>query len=262
VPEEPKQSQLLVLPKIQITRKVSANSGNTASSSPSNEPRSPVRTTVFATKADNKPKRRLSAHVSSRWYRSPELILSQQQYNTQTDVWGLGCVFAEMLLMLCNGNKRPTAAADCYLFPGTSCFPLSPCQDMKKEKDGDTNVVTIDDQMIKILQVIGQQGSQQTSFIKQRNVVDYLSSLQDHAGKSTLDKRFKGISPDLLNMLKKMLTFNPNDRPTTQQCLADPMFDQIRDASLESPAPYKVRLSLDDEGQFDYEEFKHHGLSI
>lgn len=46
------------------------------------------------------PLRRLSQHVSTRYYRSPEVILTQQVYTTQTDVWSLGCVWAEILLMM------------------------------------------------------------------------------------------------------------------------------------------------------------------
>ena len=60
-----------------------------------------------------------------------------------------------MLLMLKYKGKKPAQAKDCYMFPGTSCFPLSPCQNMDEEQSGDTNVVTIDDQMIKILKMVG-----------------------------------------------------------------------------------------------------------
>ena len=59
-----------------------------------------------------------------------------------------------------------------------------------------------------------------------------------------------------------MLSFNPSTRPTTLDCLANPLFDCIRDTSLESSAPYKVKMPLDEEGMFDYEEFKTHGMSI
>ena len=44
--------------------------------------------------------RRLSQHVTTRFYRSPEIILTQQSYTTKLDVWSLGCVFAEILLMV------------------------------------------------------------------------------------------------------------------------------------------------------------------
>ncbi|KDE03944.1 CMGC/CDK protein kinase [Microbotryum lychnidis-dioicae p1A1 Lamole] len=45
--------------------------------------------------------------VVTRWYRPPELLLGQTQYHTAVDMWGVGCVLAEMF------HKRP-------IFPGDS----------------------------------------------------------------------------------------------------------------------------------------------
>lgn len=33
------------------------------------------------------------------WYRSPELLLGCKEYSTAVDVWSVGCIFAELLLM-------------------------------------------------------------------------------------------------------------------------------------------------------------------
>jgi len=38
------------------------------------------------------------AYICSRFYRAPELIIGATQYNTQIDVWSIGCVIAEMVL--------------------------------------------------------------------------------------------------------------------------------------------------------------------
>ncbi|RUS33291.1 kinase-like domain-containing protein [Jimgerdemannia flammicorona] len=35
--------------------------------------------------------------VVTRWYRPPELLLGEKKYTTAIDLWGIGCVFAEML---------------------------------------------------------------------------------------------------------------------------------------------------------------------
>ncbi|RUS30779.1 hypothetical protein BC938DRAFT_478974 [Jimgerdemannia flammicorona] len=35
--------------------------------------------------------------VVTRWYRPPELLLGERKYTTAIDMWGVGCVFAEML---------------------------------------------------------------------------------------------------------------------------------------------------------------------
>lgn len=39
--------------------------------------------------------------VVTRWYRAPELLLGDRKYTTAIDIWGVGCVFAEMFI------KRP-----------------------------------------------------------------------------------------------------------------------------------------------------------
>ena len=51
------------------------------------------------------------------------MILLESSYSQAVDVWSLGCIMGELFNMhIENGdliNRTP-------LFPGTSCFPLSP----------------------------------------------------------------------------------------------------------------------------------------
>ena len=42
------------------------------------------------------PKRGLTRHVVTRWYRAPELILIEKNYDEKIDIWSFGCVFAEL----------------------------------------------------------------------------------------------------------------------------------------------------------------------
>ncbi|KAL2753879.1 hypothetical protein ACRALDRAFT_1056243 [Sodiomyces alcalophilus JCM 7366] len=42
-------------------------------------------------------KREYTGLVVTRWYRPPELLLHLKKYTTAIDVWGVGCVFGEML---------------------------------------------------------------------------------------------------------------------------------------------------------------------
>jgi cyclin-dependent kinase-like len=46
-------------------------------------------------------------YVSTRWYRSPELLVGDANYNKTVDTWAIGCIYAEMF------NGIP-------LFPGDS----------------------------------------------------------------------------------------------------------------------------------------------
>ena len=38
-------------------------------------------------------------YISTRWYRSPECLLTDGYYNYKMDIWGLGCVFFELLTL-------------------------------------------------------------------------------------------------------------------------------------------------------------------
>ncbi len=69
-------------------------------------------------------KRELTGHVVTRWYRAPELILLEKDYGEAIDIWSIGCIFAELLSMM--KENAPTFMDRKPLFPGTSCFPLSP----------------------------------------------------------------------------------------------------------------------------------------
>ena len=42
-------------------------------------------------------KRSMSSHVSSRWYRAPEITMKEQQYDQASDMWSLGCCIFELL---------------------------------------------------------------------------------------------------------------------------------------------------------------------
>ena len=48
--------------------------------------------------------RQLTQHVVTRWYRAPELILMQQYYNAEIDIWSVGVVLAEMFHGSCFWN--------------------------------------------------------------------------------------------------------------------------------------------------------------
>jgi mitogen-activated protein kinase 1/3 len=77
-----------------------------------------------------KMKRELSPHVVTRWYRSPELILMEKDYGKKIDVWSIGAIFAEMLLMSDENPEHYSKRKP--FFPGRSCYPLSP--DKRKRK--------------------------------------------------------------------------------------------------------------------------------
>ncbi len=80
-------------------------------------------------------KRRLTKHVATRWYRAPELILLEKDYGAAIDIWAVGCVMGELFGMM--KESAATEAARKPLFPGRSCFPLSPGKKRKTHSPGD-----------------------------------------------------------------------------------------------------------------------------
>lgn len=70
----------------------------------------------------------------TRWYRAPELILLEKDYNEAVDVWAVGCIFAELLSMM--QENVPNYQDRKPLFPGGSCFPLSPDNNPKNQQYG------------------------------------------------------------------------------------------------------------------------------
>lgn len=70
--------------------------------------------------------RELTGYIATRWYRPPEVILLEKVYSSAIDMWSAGCVFAELLEMI--KENQPVIANRSALFPGNSCFPLSPSE--------------------------------------------------------------------------------------------------------------------------------------
>ena len=92
-----------------------------------------------------KAKRRLSNHVVSRWYRPPEIILVEKKYDQAADIWSTGCILSEMISCTDQYKQTGIDCNDRFLFPGSSCFPLSPCEKMKSNSNSKKNIVSKND---------------------------------------------------------------------------------------------------------------------
>ncbi len=106
-------------------------------------------------------RRELTGHVVTRWYRAPELILLEKDYGPAIDVWSVGCIFAELLGMM--KESAPTFVDRKPLFPGKSCFPLSPDRNVKAKKGGFP--FSKNDQLAVIFEVIGTPTEEDQSFV-------------------------------------------------------------------------------------------------
>jgi serine/threonine protein kinase len=90
----------------------------------------------------------------SRWYRAPEIILQEPEYDFSSDNWSVGCILGELLKFSQVYSGHVPSNVKCVLFKGQSCFPLSPCDDMLNADDQSETIVSKNDQMIRILELI------------------------------------------------------------------------------------------------------------
>ena len=170
--------------------------------------------------------RDLTKHVVTRWYRAPEVILMNNFYSFSIDIWSVGCIFAELLSMM-ESNFADWMARQ-PLFPGKSCYPLSPGAAQAKTKEQKEQREK-DDQLSIIFEVIGtpEEDEDIEEFLQNEDSVKKVRNLPKKEGLN-LKEFYPGTDERGIELLKKMLTFNPNKRITAEEALADPYFDDIR----------------------------------
>lgn len=190
-------------------------------------------------------KRELTGHVVTRWYRAPELILLEKDYGAAIDIWSVGCIFAELLSMM--KEHAPTYLDRKPLFPGSSCFPLSPDHKAEK-KHGFPHSST--DQLNVIFDIIGTPNEEEKSFVTDAKALEYLKTFSVRA-RVDFGELYPAAGKDAIDLINKMLLFNPYFRTTVDEILAHPFFKSTREASKEVVAKKSVELKFEKEGELD-----------
>lgn len=129
----------------------------------------------------------ITDYVSTRWYRSPELLLGSSHYSKEVDIWAIGCIMAE-------------------LSTGQPLFP------------GDSDV----DQLYIVQKMLGPLCRQHDILFLTNSRFAGLT-FPDMSHPMTLDAKFHSALPaDALDFLKGTLAMNPSQRLTCLQCLDHP----------------------------------------
>ena len=139
----------------------------------------------------------LTEYVITRWYRAPEVILCPSHYAKAVDIWSVGCIFAELL------GRQPLFPGDHYL-----------------------------DQIQKIIAVTGTPKMEELEFIQKKEAKEFFLKLVKRT-KLTWTSLFPNANPIALDLLEKMLTFNPKKRYTVDQCISHPYFEGLHDPEQE-----------------------------
>ena len=178
-----------------------------------------------------KQKRKLTRHVVSRWYRAPEVILIEKSYSNQIDVWSAGCIAAELQEMIKENNDNYMTRGP--LFPGSSCFPLSPPKESdEKEKNQNQISKGKKDQLSIIFHTLGTPLTDELLFVSDPNALKYIKTFPPKKRQNFKDL-YPKTSEEGLTLLDKILKFNPNQRMDIEEILKSPYFDEVRDLKLE-----------------------------
>lgn len=139
----------------------------------------------------------MTEYVVTRWYRAPEIMCSCDAYDYKIDVWSTGCILAELL------TRSP-------LFPG---------EDYKQ-------------QLSLIFTIIGTPTAEDTACITNEFALQYILALPARQ-KVPFSKLMPGKNPLALDLLEKMLTFNPKNRISVDEALAHPYLKDLHDPKIE-----------------------------
>ena len=188
------------------------------------------------TKNPNVLSRQLTKHVVTRWYRAPEVILLQRDYNTAIDIWSCGCILAELLSM--QAESMPTTDDREPLFPGSSCFPLT--------ADNPSAYKNELDQLNVIFDVIGTPSDEDINRVKHDKARMYLKGLAHRPG-VPLKEKYPGADPRAIDLLSKMLAFDPERRLTAKDALKHPYFNEVRETQKEKDAKVNpIEVGIED----------------
>ncbi|NP_001313132.1 mitogen-activated protein kinase 19-like [Nicotiana tabacum] len=128
-------------------------------------------------------------YVATRWYRAPELCGSFfSKYTPAIDIWSIGCIFAEVL------TGKP-------LFPGKS----------------------IVHQLDLMTDLLGTPSADTISGVRNEKARKYLNSMRKK-NPVPFTEKFPDADPLVLQLLQRLLAFDPKDRPTAEEALSDPYF--------------------------------------
>jgi len=153
----------------------------------------------------------LTDYVATRWYRAPEILLGSNNYTTAVDMWSIGCILGELL-----GGKP--------MFPGTSTM----------------------NQIDKILEILGRPSVEDLDAIQSDYAAQMLENIPDHSKAGGLDEMYPNADEESMDLLKKLLTFNPDKRISVEQALDHPFVGQFHNPADEIICAKTIVIPIND----------------
>lgn len=149
----------------------------------------------------------MTEYIATRWYRSPECLLTDGHYGPEMDMWGAGCVLFEVVAL----------------------FPLFPGADEV-------------DQVNRIHKVVGTPSEDILTKLKDKgsSKISYKFSSMPGIG---IKHFIPHAKPDCVNLLNKTMIYDHTERLISSDAIEHPYFSEIRqkDKSVR-PKPSKLTL--------------------
>lgn len=139
----------------------------------------------------------MTEYVVTRWYRAPELLLNCSEYTAAIDIWSVGCILAEI------ATRKP-------LFPGRDYVH----------------------QLRLITELIGSPDEQSLGFLRSESTKNYVRQLQQYP-RQEFAAKFPNLSPGAIDLLERMLVFDPSSRITVDEALQHPYLAAYHDINDE-----------------------------
>lgn len=157
----------------------------------------------------------MTEYVATRWYRAPEIMLSHQNYTTAIDLWSVGCILAELL------GRRP-------LFKGHDYV----------------------DQLNQILYYIGTPPEPMLCRVASPRAQQYIRSLP-YKKPVPFEHLYPEATPLALDMLRRLLSFDPEQRITCDEALEHPYLAVWHDPNDEPVCANKFDFSFEQVDDID-----------
>ncbi|KAI9459677.1 kinase-like protein [Lactarius psammicola] len=152
----------------------------------------------------------MTGYVSTRYYRAPEIMLTWQKYDVAVDIWSTGCIFAEML------EGKP-------LFPG-------------KDHVNQFSIIT---------ELLGTPPDDVIETICSENTLRFVQSLPKRQ-RVPFSEKLRCNDESALDLLEKMLVFDPRKRINATECLSHEYVSPYHDPTDEPVAAEKFDWSFND----------------
>ncbi|KAF8670036.1 hypothetical protein HU200_051227 [Digitaria exilis] len=156
-------------------------------------------------------------YVVTRWYRAPELLLNCSEYTQAIDMWSVGCIFGEIV------TREP-------LFPG---------KDYVHQLRLITELCFSNSCSFLIQKLVGSPDDTSLGFLRSDNARRYVRSLPQYP-KQHFGARFPTMTSGAVDLLERMLVFDPSKRITVDEALCHPYLASLHQINDEPscPAPF------------------------